>query len=138
MSYSLAFSQAIAIVAYIAIKNEHGIYDFVPSKELASNLNIAGPTAVKILQGLSRAGLIETREGARGGVRLASASDTITLLDVFSAIEQERPLFRVDQRLRIEDDMARQVLQRVLAAVDGAEQEMKQRLQQVTIADLYR
>jgi Rrf2 family protein len=138
MSYSLAFSQSIAMVVYIAIKVENGMYDFVPTRELAENLNIAHPTAVKILQNLSRAGMIETREGSKGGVRLVGAPDAITLLDIFTAIEHERALFRVDQGMRIEDDHARQILQRVLDVFDDSERAMKERLQQVTVAALYR
>lgn len=137
MSYSLAFSQAIALVVYIAAKIEHGIQDFVPTRELADNLNIASPTAVKILQHLSRAGLIETREGAKGGVRLVGSPDTITLLDVFQAIEHERPLFRVDQGMRIDGPEAQEVLQRVIAVFRASEQAMKEQLRQVTIAELY-
>ncbi len=137
MSYSLAFSQAIAVMVYIAIKIENGIYDFVPTRELADNLNIASPTAVKILQNLSRSGMIETREGAKGGVRLARAPDTITLLDIFKAIEHERALFRVDRAMSLHNEEAQRVLQRVLAVFGESEQAMKERLQSVTVAALY-
>jgi Rrf2 family protein len=139
MSYSLAFSQAISIVIYVAIKIEHEIYDFVPTREIAHQLNIAAPSVVKILQHLSRAGLIETREGARGGIRLLHAPDEITLLDVFSAIEQERPLFRQQhQPLRLSGPEVERIQQRVNDALASSEQAMKTRLHDVTIAALYR
>jgi Rrf2 family protein len=138
MSYSLAFSQAIAMVVYIAIKVEHEIYDFVPTRELAENLNIANPSAVKILQNLSRAGIIETREGAKGGVRLGGAPDKLTLLDIFTAIEHERPLFRIDPGMRVENEEAQQIVQRVLDIFSESEQAMKGRLHEVTVAALYR
>ncbi len=137
MSYSLAFSQAIAIVTYVAIKIEHGVYEFVPTRELAQVLDIPVPSAVKLLQSLSSAGIIETREGAKGGVRLAQAAAKVTLLDVFKAIERDRPLFRIDIKLRLtnaEADMARQ---RLRAVFERSEHAMKEQLRATTIADLY-
>ena len=38
MSYSLAFSQAIMVVVYVAVLVRQGIYDFVPTKELSHDL----------------------------------------------------------------------------------------------------
>jgi Rrf2 family protein len=81
---------------YVADKLQQGVYDFVPTKQLSEDLSIAGPTAVKILQSLNRVGLIETREGTKGGIRLAVPASDITILDIFNAIENERPLFRSD------------------------------------------
>ena len=48
-----------------------------------------------------RAGIIESREGANGGVRLALAPEKITIRDIFAAIEQERPLFQTNIRLNV-------------------------------------
>ncbi|HNB42397.1 MAG TPA: Rrf2 family transcriptional regulator, partial [Anaerolineales bacterium] len=91
MSYSLSFSQAIFTVLFVGDKVEQGFFDFVPTKELSAALNIPNPTAVKILGSLANAGIIETREGSRGGVRLAKPAKQITLLDVFNAIEAGKP-----------------------------------------------
>ncbi|PTY03619.1 hypothetical protein DB346_07045 [Verrucomicrobia bacterium LW23] len=41
----------------------------------------------KILQSLSRAGLIRTRQGARGGVSLARLPQSISVLEIIEAIE---------------------------------------------------
>ena len=138
MSYSLAFSQAIAITVFVAAKVEACQYDFVPTKELAETLNIAPPTAVKIIRSLSSVGLIETREGAKGGVRLAKTAAEITLLDVFNAIEQQRPLFRFDSDLRISDEKRERVKQAIFKALGDAKTAMQQSLATTTIADLYR
>ncbi|MCB9104195.1 MAG: Rrf2 family transcriptional regulator [Anaerolineales bacterium] len=66
MSYSLTFSQSVITVLFVADKVQQGIYDFVPTQEISDALNIPKPSAVKILQSLNRAGIIETREGAKG------------------------------------------------------------------------
>ena len=77
----------------------------MPTKELSESLNIARPSAVKILQSLNRTGIIETREGAKGGVRLAVSPEEITILDIFNAIEHNRPLFRLDLRIRVSGEL---------------------------------
>lgn len=136
MSYSLAFSQAIMTVLFVADKVEQGFYDFVPTKELSAALNIPRPTAVKILGNLSSTGLIETREGARGGVRLAVAAQDVTILDVFNAIETGKPLFRHDFELRVTGEKPTRAQSAILAVLNDAESAMRAQLGQTTIADL--
>ncbi len=136
MSYSLAFSKAILVVLFVADKVKQGMYDFVPTKVISEALNIAAPTAVKILQSLNRAGIIETREGARGGVRLARKMDEITVLDIFNAIEQERPLFRTDLNLNVTGRKPSRGQKAVLSVLQDAEAKMKAGLRSVSLAAL--
>lgn len=136
MSYSLAFSQAIITVIYVADKVQQGMYDFVPTKQLSESLNIARPTAVKILGNLTGAGIIETREGAKGGVRLAVAPADVTILDVFEAIETGKPMFRHDYRLRVIGEKPSRAQQEVLSVLNSAEAAMKAELGETTVADL--
>ena len=136
MSYSLAFSQAIITVLYVADKVQQGSYDFVPTKQLSEDLNIAGPSAVKILQSLNGVGIIETREGAKGGVRLAKLPADITILDIFNAIENERPLFRFDLGLQITEKKPARAHQEISGLLSSAEEAMKDKLKQVTVEHL--
>ena len=48
----------------------------------------------KQLQALSRAGIVDSVPGPRGGFRLARPPSRITMLDVVRAIEGPEPLFR--------------------------------------------
>lgn len=136
MSYSLAFSQAIMTALYVADKVQQGSYDFVPTKQLSEDLNIAGPTAVKILQSLNRVGLIETREGARGGIRLAVPPSEVTILDIFNAIENERPLFRSDLHVRATGEKPTRAHQEISNLLTSAEEAMKDKLKELTVKDL--
>ncbi len=136
MSYSLAFSQAIMTMLFVGDKVEQGYYDFVPTKELSAALNLPRPTAVKILGNLAGASLIETREGAKGGVRLAKPPADITLLDVFGAIESGKPMFRHDFELRVTGEKPSRAQQAVLQLLTAAEAAMTEQLSQTTIADL--
>ena len=136
MSYSLAFSQAIFTVIFVGDKVRQGIYDFVPTKELATSLNIPQPTAVKLLGNLAGAGIIETREGAHGGVRLAKPPQNVSLLDIFAAVESGKPMFRQDYQMRVTGDKPTRAQQTVNAVLTEAETAMKVRLVQTTVADL--
>ena len=136
MSYSLAYTQAIIAVLYVADKIQQGMFDFVPTKQLSDDLNIARPSAVKILQSLSRAGIIETREGSRGGVRLAQTASQITLLDILNAIENDRPLFRMDVQLQVTGSKPTRAQEEISSHLQSAEEVMKTQLNQKTIEDL--
>lgn len=139
MSYSLAFWQGITIVVFTAVKIENGHYEFVPTRQLSQSLDIAVPTAVKILQALNKAGITETREGSKGGVRLAKNPEHITLLDVFHAIEHDRPLFRVQMPHSLEENQtAIRIGQATIQSLQQSEMAMKDSLKSVTIADLIR
>jgi Rrf2 family protein len=136
MSYSLAFSQAVITVIFVADKVQNRMFDFVPTKQLSESLNIARPTAVKILGNLTGAGIIETREGAKGGVRLAVDPANVTILDIFEAIETGKPLFRHDYRLRITGAKPSRTQAEVLTILNAAEAAMKAELATTTVSDL--
>lgn len=136
MSYSLSFSQAIVTVLFVGDKVAQGFYDFVPTKELSEALNIARPTAVKILGNLAGAGIIETREGAKGGVRLALPPAEVTILDIFMAIESGKAMFRHDFELGVTGEKPTRAQGAILDILKEAEVAMQNRLAQTTIADL--
>ena len=136
LSYSLAFSKAVIMILFAADKIKQGQYEFVPTKIISGALNIPNPTAVKIIHGLSRAGIIETREGAKGGIRLAREPSAITVLDVFEAIELNRPLFRNDFNINVKGAKPTLSQQSISLIFANAEDKMKTELKKVTIEKL--
>jgi Rrf2 family protein len=66
----------------------------LPATRLAEFLGVTAPYLAKHLQALSRAGIVESMPGKRGGYRLARAADTVTVLDVVLAVEGDEPAFR--------------------------------------------
>jgi Rrf2 family protein len=91
-----------------------------------------------IIRYLNRAGLVETREGAKGGIRQARPPETITLYDIFKAIEQERPLFQTALRPRVTGTRPTRAQHAIVSALQGAEQAMHEALRQTTLAELLR
>lgn len=72
----------------------------VPTVRLAAYFDLPAPYLNKQLQALSRAGILGSTSGPRGGFRLDRAPDKITMLDVVVAIEGAEPAFRCAEILR--------------------------------------
>ena len=61
--------------------------EFIQSRTIADRQELPAHFLNKTVQILTRAGLIETRRGIQGGVRLAVKPEDITIADVVAAIE---------------------------------------------------
>jgi Rrf2 family transcriptional repressor of oqxAB len=81
------FAMAVHALALLA----HG-EDGAPSEYIAGSVNTHAVFLRRVLRQLASAGLIEAREGRGGGYRLARAAATITLAEVYRAMEPEGPL----------------------------------------------
>jgi Rrf2 family protein len=128
MSYSLSFSKALLVVIFVSDKIRQGQYEYLSTASIAKVLNIAKPTLVKILQGLNAEGIIETKEGKAGGVRLLKQPGEVTVLDVFNAIEEGKSLFNSSFDMRAQGqrpDRAQEILAELF---QKTEQSMKTEL----------
>jgi Rrf2 family protein len=66
----------------------------MPAARLAEFHGVPGAYLAKHLQALSRAGIVESVAGPRGGYRLARPPADITLLEIVLAVEGDEPAFR--------------------------------------------
>lgn len=114
----------------------------LPAARLAEFHGVPGAYLAKHLQALSRAGILESVAGQRGGYRLAKAPDEITLLDVVDAVEGTAPLFRCTEiRQRGPAAMGRREYRSpcgIASAMREAEDAWRDSLQRQTIADMVR
>lgn len=136
MAYSTATFQAVSILIFIHFKSEEGQYDYLSTKIISEMLNIPAPTAVKVLNKLNAAGLTHTKEGAKGGILLAKPISNITFLEVFNAIEQGKPLFKVQYDFNIEYEKLDSIKEKGIRCLQDAEDAMKLSLKKVTLLDL--
>lgn len=136
MGYSLSFSKAILVVIFISDKIRQGQYEFLSTKSIAEVLNIPRPTLVKILQSLSMAGIIETKEGKQGGIRLLKQPSQITVLDVLKAVETGKPLFQKSFNIMAEGKRPDNAQKSISSLLDRAESEMKAVLSEKTIEEI--
>ena len=107
---------------------------------LAEYHGVPAPYLAKALQALTRAGLVRSHTGRRGGYRLARAADQITLLDIVLAVEGDEPAFRcmeIRQRGPARVPAADYPPVCGIAAVmHRAEKAWKAELQSTTVADI--
>ncbi|RMF64494.1 MAG: Rrf2 family transcriptional regulator [Calditrichaeota bacterium] len=73
----------------IALKHllMHGSEHLTTAREISARYQIPVEIMAKILQSLSRAGILESTKGARGGYRLSRPPEEISVKDVVDAIE---------------------------------------------------
>lgn len=79
MRLTRAGEYAIRCISYLSKK---GIGVSVPKQEIADQGEIPSSFLAKIAQDLSKGGLIEIQQGAKGGYRLLKEPEDITLLEV--------------------------------------------------------
>ncbi|NQU64714.1 MAG: Rrf2 family transcriptional regulator [SAR324 cluster bacterium] len=79
MRLTRAAEYAIRCISYLA---RNGTTESVSKKEIAKNTEIPESFLAKIVQDLSKAGLIEILQGSKGGYRLLKNPRDITLLQV--------------------------------------------------------
>jgi Rrf2 family protein len=112
----------------------------LPAARLAEFHGVPAAYLAKHLQALSRAGILESVAGQRGGYRLARPAAEVTVLEVVLAVEGDEPAFRCHE-----------IRQRGPAAIGGryyrvpcgiartmwrAEEAWRAELERTTIGDL--
>lgn len=80
---SEAASMALHTVTLLAARPD----EVATTAELAGELGVSEAHLSKVLQRLTRAGLVKSVRGPKGGFTIGKAPDTITLLEVYEAIE---------------------------------------------------
>lgn len=112
----------------------------LPAARLAEYHGIPAPYLAKSLQALTRAGIVESATGRRGGYRLGRPASEITLLDIVQAIEGDETFFKCSEiRRRGPSRVAARAYAPtcgIAAAMWRAERAWQEELRQVTLADL--
>jgi len=75
---------AIQAVLYIA---KHQDLAFIPIKQIARDTELSFHFLGKILQTLSKKGILKSYKGPRGGVSLVKSPDSIALVEIVEAID---------------------------------------------------
>lgn len=94
MKYSVQFSDAIHILAYIEIYRDT---NFLSSEVIANSVQTNAANVRKIMSQLKKAGLILTTTGKPNPI-LAKKPGEISLLDIYRSIEGDTSLIQVDPK----------------------------------------
>lgn len=87
------------------------------AKSLSRELDVPGELLGKVMQALSRAGVVEAVQGARGGYRLNQGMDTLTLGELVEAIDGPIRLTRCQHGVHACDRAGRCTLQEPMISV---------------------
>ena len=129
--FSLTTQYAIRAVVLLAYEVE-GVA--LGNAYLAEKTQIPPAYLSKVLQGLVRSKIVESRRGVGGGFRLVQSPENITLLDVVNAVE---PIPRI-KGCPLNLQSHRHRLCSVHARLDKAMAQVEEVLSGATIADLLR
>jgi Rrf2 family protein len=135
MAYSLSFSKAILVVIFVADKYRQGQMEYLSTAAISKVLNIPKPTVVKMLQSMAAEGIMETKEGKGGGIRLGRAPEQISVLDILESIER-KPLFQDNFNIHAQGGRPDKAQVSIASLFAKAEGQMKQVLAQKSIADV--
>jgi Rrf2 family protein len=81
------FSQTVEYALRAAVFLATRAGEPATTEEVAERTRVPAAYLAKILQGLSRSGIVKSQRGVGGGVALAKPADELTILEVVNAVE---------------------------------------------------
>lgn len=106
------------------------------SELIASSVNTNPSLIRRLLQQLGKAGLTTSQMGTGGGALLARPADTITLLDVYRAMDEDGEVFAIHENPNPLCPVGRNIQVVLKAEIDAVEQAMHARLAGTSIAGI--
>ena len=87
MSNMLKISEAASLALHSTVLLAANPDELISTREIAAILHVSEAHLSKVLQRLTRAGIVRAIRGPKGGFRLAKSAHETTLLDVYESIE---------------------------------------------------
>ena len=132
MKISTRFSDAINLLSFIHIyKGQISL----SSETIAGSIETSPVMVRKLMGELRRAGLIETTNGTPDP-KLAKATDQISLLDVYLAVEKDKPLFQIDYKTNPDCIVGGNIQETLKEYYNQAEVAAKAKLNSIKLSDV--
>lgn len=134
----MAPNSRFAVAVHVMTVLAHNQRTWVSSPALAGSVRTNPVVIRRLLIRLRRSGLIRAQTGKSGGVQLARRPESITLLDIFRAVEGGSPFVLPDKPENKACEVScamKSLLSTVLAETDRA---MSNSLEKVRLSDLER
>ena len=123
MHFKASVEYGMRAVLYLAEKGS-----ICSSREVAEEMSIPRDYLIQLAQLLRNAGIIHARPGKNGGYTLAKDASNISMLDVFNALQNDRP--RAEHK---EEEGASTLLREITAACSTVEREMEEYMSSITV-----
>ncbi len=131
MKYSTKLSDAIHIMVYIALKKDSDLSSTAIAESVKTN-----PAFVRqIMAKLKQAGLIKTVVGHAKPI-LAKPEDKITLLDVYKAVEGNKPLLHLDTHTNPDCGVGVNIQNALQDYYDEIQSKIEMEMSEITLKDI--
>ncbi|MEV4802339.1 Rrf2 family transcriptional regulator [Nonomuraea sp. NPDC049421] len=135
MSANSRLTIAAHALAWIGLYQRQG-HEVATSEQIASSANTNPVVIRRLLGDLRRAGLVESRRGLGAGWTLARDLESMTLLDVYEAVETG-PLFALHRATPDQGCVVGHGIQPAMRRIyDGIEETLRGELARVTLQDV--
>ncbi|MEV5504493.1 Rrf2 family transcriptional regulator [Nonomuraea fuscirosea] len=135
MSANSRLTIAAHALAWIGLYQRQG-HEVATSEQIAPSANTNPVVIRRLLGDLRRAGLVESRRGVGAGWSLARDLESITLLDVYEAVEPG-PLFALHRATPDPGCVVGHGIQPAMQRIyDGVEEALRRELARVTLEDV--
>ena len=124
MHFKASVEYGMRAVLYLA---ERG--SICSSREVAEEMSIPRDYLIQLAQLLRNAGIIHARPGKNGGYILAKDPSEISMLDLFNALQNDRP--RTERKEA--EEGASDLLQSITDACSTVEREMEEYMSSITL-----
>jgi Rrf2 family protein len=125
---------AVAVHVLTFLQTQRG--EPATSALIASSVSTNPSLIRRLLSPLARAGLTTSRMGAGGGALLARPAETISLLDVYRAVDEEGDVIPIHPSPNPKCPVGRNVQWALKSRIDAAERALHAALARTTIAEL--
>lgn len=126
MHFKASVEYGMRAVLYLAEKGS-----ICSSREVADEMSIPRDYLIQLAQLLRNAGIVHARPGKNGGYSLAKDASEISMLDIFNALQNDRP--RSEHK---EAEDASDLLQDITAACSAVEREMEEYMSSITLQNM--
>lgn len=131
MAYSTKLSDALHVLVFIETEREGNLSSDAIARSLKCN-----PASVRQLMGrLRRAGIISCVTG-HARPRLTRAQEEITMLDVYRAVEGQKPLLHLDTHVNPECGVGVNVQFVIGECFDEVQRQAEAAMQAITLAEI--
>ena len=125
---------AVAVHILTFLQTEGG--EPATSERIAGSVNTNPSLIRRLLSQLARAGLTTSQMGTGGGALLARPAASITLLDVYRAVDEDREVIPMHGSPNPKCPVGRNIAAALEGRIDAAERALEQELARTTIAEL--
>lgn len=131
MKYSTKLSDTLHLLAFICLTDDGPLSSSAIAKSIQTN-----PAYVRQLMSLlKKAGLLSNRQG-QANPMLTRSAETITMLDVYRAVEGEKPLLHLDTHTNPACGVGVNVQRAISGCYDEIQLVAEKKMQEITLQDI--